>query len=311
MAKSAPQGLETWKHGGTSATPQEKIEERIEITVFPHAARRRAALAHTPPARSLAHGETRDAPRSGTRRRCVAVGQGVARWRPRGGEAALTPRPGAHAPEVVARPRRTRRTRRRRRTRGRRGSPGAAAALLAPRAPRGRREAPSAEKIEERIEITVFPHAARRRAALAHTPPARSLAHGETRDAPRSGTRRRCVAVGQGVARWRPRGGEAALTPRPGAHAPEVVARPRRTRRTRRRRRTRGRRGSPGAAAALLAPRAPRGRREAPSARRSSRKRAQTAPGLPTQDPCPFFFAFITTLDAAVPSVQKNAGTEQ
>ena len=146
MAKSAPQGLETWKHGGTSATPQEKIEERIEITVFPHAARRRAALAHTPPARSLAHGETRDAPRSGTRRRCVAVGQGVARWRPRGGEAALTPRPGAHAPEVVARPRRTRRTRRRRRTRGRRGSPGAAAALLAPRAPRGRREAPSARR---------------------------------------------------------------------------------------------------------------------------------------------------------------------
>ena len=143
----------------------------------------------------------------------------------------------------------------------------------------------------KRIEITVFPHAARRRAALAHTPPARSLAHGETRDAPRSGTRRRCVAVGQGVARWRPRGGEAALTPRPGAHAPEVVARPRRTRRTRRRRRTRGRWGSPWAAAALLAPRAPRGRREAPSARRSSRKRAQTAPGLPTQDPCPTFLS--------------------
>ena len=96
---------------------------------------------------------------------------------------------------------------------------------------------------------------------------------------------RQGVAVGQGVARWRARGGEAALAQRLGAHAPEVVARPRRTRRTR------GRRGSPGAAAALLAPRAPRGRREAPSARRSSRKRAQTAPGLPTQDPCPIFFS--------------------
>jgi hypothetical protein len=82
---------------------------KYEPTCSPCTARPRRA-----PGRLAGRGRT---PREAGRAGAASLGQDAARWRARGGEAALAPRLGARAPGVVAQ-------RRPRRTRSRRGLPG-------------------------------------------------------------------------------------------------------------------------------------------------------------------------------------------
>ena len=135
--------------------------------------------------------------------------------------------------------------------------------------------------------------------------PGRLAGRGRT---PREAGRAGAASLGQDAARWRARGGEAALAPRLGARAPGVVAQ-------RRPRRTRSRRGLPGGGRGEECRPWRRARRGGGARRPLRAGRAvnghQRQPGSLHRIRTQLFFRVRDHSGRRCASVQKNAGTEQ